>query len=220
MNALTHIRRRFFYLVGRVRHTRTFFVQNWAAMDTRYARAKRHTRFESKPLSIDSENASLFCRGLRVLWHCRTCRRYRPRIQTVTVLTRGQLMRMRRACQCASVVSLMAFAAMQLPVAVSAQDETKSKGQCTQKWLSPATIAACPSGTVTLSFLIGKDGTTSDLAISESSGNADLDEGAKACAAHWRYKPAMKNGEAVEIRWRAQVHWTSPPECHSPLPAK
>jgi protein TonB len=88
-----------------------------------------------------------------------------------------------------------------------------SGARCGSKWLPPALIASCPEGTVTLGFVIKKDGTVTDISVRESSGNTALDEATKACATQWHYRPALKNGEPIEVHWATRIRWASK-ECH------
>ena len=63
-------------------------------------------------------------------------------------------------------------------------------------------------GTVTLGFLIGKNGKVLDTRIDTSSGHIELDEAARDAIMLCRFKPAMKDGEAQEAWMRMQYVWT------------
>jgi len=69
----------------------------------------------------------------------------------------------------------------------------------------PAAIRAGVDGEIGLAFTIGTDGTTSDVRVITSSGNADLDQAAVSCVATWLYRPAMQNGEPVAVPWKVNV---------------
>jgi TonB family protein len=71
----------------------------------------------------------------------------------------------------------------------------------------PAAIRLGIEGDTALTFRIAVDGTTKDVVVEHSSGNADLDYAAVAGAQCWRYKPAMKDGKPVEVTWHAVVRW-------------
>ncbi len=58
-----------------------------------------------------------------------------------------------------------------------------------------------------MTFTITAQGRVIDPSIQTSSGNADLDAAALSCASTWTYKPAAKNGVAVETPWTAAVQW-------------
>ena len=61
-------------------------------------------------------------------------------------------------------------------------------------------------GTVLLAVTIGADGNVSDASVLKSSGYDGLDAAAVAWVKeHWRYKPAMHNGNAVAATARAEV---------------
>jgi len=61
----------------------------------------------------------------------------------------------------------------------------------------------------TLSFTIATDGNVKDVTVVDSSGDADLDDAAAKCASTWHYKPAVQDGKAVEVPWKAKVLWTA-----------
>lgn len=63
------------------------------------------------------------------------------------------------------------------------------------------TIRAARSGRegwAKLSFVIEKDGSVSNVLVTESSGSEDLAQEAIKAVAKWKYKPAMENGEAIQ----------------------
>lgn len=63
-------------------------------------------------------------------------------------------------------------------------------------------------GRTTLSFHITPQGTVSNVVVTESSGFELLDQAAVACAAEWQYRPAMQDGQPVEVAWQAKVRWS------------
>lgn len=65
-------------------------------------------------------------------------------------------------------------------------------------------------GTTKLSFTVDAGGDIRDIAVSTSSGNANLDAAAVECAAFWRYRPATQDGIAFAKPWQAQVVWKLP----------
>jgi TonB family protein len=62
-------------------------------------------------------------------------------------------------------------------------------------------------GNVQLAFRIAADGTVKKVKVVKSSGNDDLDAAAAGCAGRWTYKPAIRDGAAVEVPWSAMVVW-------------
>jgi periplasmic protein TonB len=60
-------------------------------------------------------------------------------------------------------------------------------------------------GTVVLAFKIMTDGSVTDISVAESSGHESLDQAAVNCAGSWHYKPAVQNGEPIEVPWKASV---------------
>ncbi|MEO7495358.1 MAG: energy transducer TonB [Massilia sp.] len=63
-------------------------------------------------------------------------------------------------------------------------------------------------GTVTLGFLIGKNGMVLDTKIDKSSGHIELDEAARDAIMLCHFKPATKDGEAQEAWTKMQYVWT------------
>lgn len=64
------------------------------------------------------------------------------------------------------------------------------------------------TGTSTVSFLIGADGSVKDSKITKSSGFRDLDKAAQAALGRCRFKPATENGQPVETWQPVQYVWT------------
>ncbi len=54
-------------------------------------------------------------------------------------------------------------------------------------------------GVVGVTFTITTDGTVRDPQVSSSSGFAELDAAALCTVARWRYEPALKDGQPVEM---------------------
>ena len=78
---------------------------------------------------------------------------------------------------------------------------------CGQKYYPSLATRLGHEGTTVLSFKIGPDGSVKDVTVSQSSGFPELDEAAIPCAQNWEYKPAMQNGQPVEVPWQAKVTW-------------
>lgn len=70
-----------------------------------------------------------------------------------------------------------------------------------------AAVKAGTQGTTIMAFTITAQGRVIGPSIRTSSGNADLDAAALDCVSSWTYKPAAKNGVAVETPWTAAVQW-------------
>lgn len=73
-----------------------------------------------------------------------------------------------------------------------------------------AAVEAKAEGVTTLSFIVTAEGTTRDITVVASSGNADLDAAAVTCVGRWRYRPQTENGVPEEARWQGSVRWFSP----------
>jgi protein TonB len=63
------------------------------------------------------------------------------------------------------------------------------------------------SGTTTVSFTVGTDGSVTGVQVVESSGHDELDQAAVPCASTWEYKPAMQDGAPVARTWTAKIKW-------------
>lgn len=62
-------------------------------------------------------------------------------------------------------------------------------------------------GTTIVAFKIGTDGSVRDVTVTGSSGFDELDQAAIPCASSWQYKPAMQNGQPVEVPWSTKITW-------------
>ena len=63
------------------------------------------------------------------------------------------------------------------------------------------------SGVVRVAFLIKANGKVDDVKVEGSSGNDLLDRAALRCVKYWRYRPAVDNGKAVDVPWKADIVW-------------
>ena len=64
------------------------------------------------------------------------------------------------------------------------------------------------TGTVTLGFLVGQDGTVKESKVTKSSGHVALDESAHTALTKCRFKPATAKGKPVEAWTAVQYVWT------------
>lgn len=71
-------------------------------------------------------------------------------------------------------------------------------------------LAAKVEGTVTLAFLVRADGTVREAVVRKTSGNASLDEAARAALAKCRFQPGTVNGAPKE-QW-TDLKYTWVPE--------
>jgi TonB family protein len=65
-------------------------------------------------------------------------------------------------------------------------------------------------GETTLTFTVTVNGGVADIKVAKSSGNAELDAAAVACASHWRYKLADPSATPKPVPWGANVAWSVP----------
>jgi TonB family protein len=66
-------------------------------------------------------------------------------------------------------------------------------------------FAAGKEGEVRVAFTISSEGLTEDVHVTQSSGHADFDNVAVACAGNWKYIPAQREGQPVATPWTAKV---------------
>jgi len=62
-------------------------------------------------------------------------------------------------------------------------------------------------GTVGLELSIGANGRVANVSVARSSGSPMLDTAARRAVADWRFRPAMRDGEAVVGTIRTSVHF-------------
>ena len=74
-------------------------------------------------------------------------------------------------------------------------------------WYPIAALKNKEMGVTNLCFRIEPDGGVRDIQVLQSSGYPDLDQASMSCVSTWRYKPAMNNGQPVEVPWVASVRW-------------
>ncbi|HEX4533137.1 MAG TPA: energy transducer TonB [Rhizomicrobium sp.] len=71
----------------------------------------------------------------------------------------------------------------------------------------PAERKSGVSGVAEVQFTIEKGGTVSGISISQSTGNANLDDATLKCVKVWRYMPALQNGQPITVPWKAKIEW-------------
>lgn len=62
-------------------------------------------------------------------------------------------------------------------------------------------------GTTDLAFKVLADGTVDGVTVARSSGYDRLDEAAVHCVTRWHYRPGIKDGQIVDMPWKATVAW-------------
>ena len=75
---------------------------------------------------------------------------------------------------------------------------------------------ACVQGIATMSYTVRPDGSVSDMAVAQSSGDARLDAASLRCASKWRYKPEA--GPQESFHWQAKAVWALNPDIRTPKP--
>lgn len=71
----------------------------------------------------------------------------------------------------------------------------------------PAAIRAGVEGDTQLTYRIAADGTTKDIVVERSSGNAALDAASVAGVHCRRYRPMAQDGKPIEVPWHAVIRW-------------
>mgnify|MGYP004539592769 CR=1 FL=1 len=78
---------------------------------------------------------------------------------------------------------------------------------CRKPVYPPEALAAKIEGTVTLALLVRADGTVRETVVRKTSGNATLDETARAALGKCRFRPGEVNGAAKEQWTELQYVW-------------
>ena len=63
-------------------------------------------------------------------------------------------------------------------------------------------------GITELAFKVLADGTVDGATVAKSSGYDRLDDAALSCVSHWHYRPAIKDGQIVDMPWKATIAWS------------
>lgn len=108
---------------------------------------------------------------------------------------------------CTQTAPVNPFAAM--PDSVTTEPVVNFKS-CRKPEYPPQALAAKIEGTVTLAFLVRADGTVREAVVRKTSGNASLDETARAALAKCRFQPGTVNGAPKE-QW-TDLKYTWAPE--------
>lgn len=97
------------------------------------------------------------------------------------------------------------------PAAKPAKPETEAIANfnsCERPHYPAESIKQEHTGTVTLGFLVAKNGTVKESKVTTSSGHVALDEAAHAALTKCRFKPATTKGKPVEAWTAVQYVWT------------
>jgi TonB family protein len=111
-----------------------------------------------------------------------------------------------------SAIALLLLA----PMSAWAQNDTTTPprqdygffSNCLGNGYPPDAFAANVQESVEVNIRVTADGQVRDVVLTKSSGNESLDRRTKACFEAGRYKPATRNGQAVEFPWHEKVDWT------------
>jgi TonB family protein len=105
---------------------------------------------------------------------------------------------------CTQTAPVNPFAAM--PDSVTTEPVMNPKS-CRKPVYPPQALAAKAEGTVTVAFLVKADGTVREAVVRKTSGNASLDETARAALAKCRFQPGTVNGAPKEQWTQADYVW-------------
>jgi len=94
--------------------------------------------------------------------------------------------------------------------AVPATKDGPGTTACSRPVYPPQALANKIEGTSTIGLLIGTDGKVQNTRLYQSSGDASLDEAARAALALCIFKPAMAKGKPVAAWAPVQYVWTLP----------
>jgi TonB family protein len=65
-------------------------------------------------------------------------------------------------------------------------------------------------GSAIVAFRVGENGRTTAIRLAQTSGHDFLDQLAKQCVTHWKYKPATRDGTPIEVEWSARIDFGTP----------
>lgn len=108
----------------------------------------------------------------------------------------------------AACVASLAQASADVPVDKPDKHAYIDFDTCAKPAWPAEALAAKQTGTVTLRFLIERDGSVADSQVRKSSGHPSLDEAARAGIAKCRFKPARSGGKPVKAWNMMQYVWT------------
>jgi len=78
-------------------------------------------------------------------------------------------------------------------------------------WKDIRSLAPAKFGETVVSYKVATDGSVKDLTLEQSSGSDGLDRKIMKCSAAARFKPATKNGRAVEYPEKIDFDWSWKP---------
>jgi TonB family protein len=78
---------------------------------------------------------------------------------------------------------------------------------CHRSYIPPVAVRKQEPGDTTISFRIAADGAVKDVTVAATSGDSELDDAAASCVATWRYFPATRNGQPIEIEQTVKINW-------------
>jgi len=105
---------------------------------------------------------------------------------------------------CTQTTPVNPFATMPDSVTTAPVMNPKS---CRKPVYPPQALAARAEGTVKLAYLVRADGTVREAVVRKTSGNAALDEAARAALAKCRFQPGTVNGAPKEQWTEADYVW-------------
>ena len=117
-----------------------------------------------------------------------------------------------------AAIPVLGLAAMCSAVVAHAAPSTKPTGpdtmaiadfnSCKRPNYPQESIKLNHTGTVTLGFLVAKNGKVKDTKVDKSSGHVALDEAARSALAQCSFKPAITKGKPVQAWTKVQYVWT------------
>ena len=129
----------------------------------------------------------------------------RPGARAVTMLAAGLAAVVLAGCTQTTPVNPFA----NMPDSVTTDPVINPKS-CRKPVYPPQALAARVEGTVTLGLLVKADGTVREAVVRKTSGNAALDEAARAAYAKCRFQPGTLNG-AQKDQW-TEIRYVWAPE--------
>lgn len=105
------------------------------------------------------------------------------------------------------VLALASLCLVALAVNAAEQPAAFDPGSCATPEYRERWIKDGVDGQVTLAFMVGADGRTTDMKVVESSGNSAIDRASARAAMSCSFKAAVRNGKAVPGLARVRYNW-------------
>lgn len=95
------------------------------------------------------------------------------------------------------------------PAAADDPAQLSDGAEC-QAFIPSSVLKDTPRGTATISYRVLADGSVAEPTVKRSSGSGELDNAARTCVAAWQYRPATRQGQAVDFDLTTKIAMLTP----------